>query len=226
VVERISPVTVRMDPTIRRAITTINEGAWVAIKYPNAIFDEQTGTWISEAEIAEVPYTAFASHRAHRTEARLIVRRVHRLNPKATPQGQHELFATHRYPAVFTDNPVPLTQAESQHRGHATIEQVFADLIDGPLAHLPSSQFPAHAAWLHLAVTAPALTRTLGTLTSPRHGHPRGATLRTELSHLATRPARSGRDTITWHSPEQWPWQHPWIGAFEATHRGPPPLAA
>jgi hypothetical protein len=130
-------VTVRMDPKIRRAITTIDEDAWVAIKYPNAVFDEETGSWISEAEIAEVPYTAFASSRAYRTEARLIVRRVRRLNPKATPQGQHELFATYRYHAVFTDSPFPLVQAESDHRGHAVVEQVFADLIDGPLAHLP-----------------------------------------------------------------------------------------
>jgi len=112
-------VTVRMDPKIRRAITTIDEDAWVAIKYPNAVFDEETGSWISEAEIAEVPYTAFASSRAYRTEARLIVRRVRRLNPKATPQGQHELFATYRYHAVFTDSPFPLVQAESDHRGHA-----------------------------------------------------------------------------------------------------------
>jgi hypothetical protein len=29
-------------------------------------------------------------------------------------------------------------QAEEQHRGHAIIEQLLADLDDGPLAHLPS----------------------------------------------------------------------------------------
>jgi Transposase DDE domain group 1 len=219
-------VTVRMDPKIRRTITTIDEDAWTAIKYPNAIFDEQTGTWISDAEIAEVPYTAFASHRAHRTEARLIVRRVRRLNPSTAPQGQHELFATYRYHATFTDSPFPLVQAESQHRGHAVIEQVFADLIEGALAHLPSATFHANAAWLQLAVTAHALTRALGTLASPRHAHARGATIRTELIHLAARPARSGRDQITWHLPEEWPWQDPWTTAFDATHRGPPPLAA
>ncbi|MBV9139327.1 MAG: hypothetical protein JO115_00105 [Pseudonocardiales bacterium] len=32
----------------------------------------------------------------------------------------------------------------------------------------------------------------------------------------------SGRDTITWHLPEAWPW----LGAFQATHRSPPALAA
>ncbi len=219
-------VTVRMDPKIRRAITTIEETAWVPIKYPNAIFDERTGSWISDAEIAEVPYTAFASHREHRTEARLIVRRVRRLNPKAIPQGQHELFATYRYHAVFTDSPFPLVQAESQHRGHAIIEQVFADLIEGALAHLPSAAFHANAAWLQLATTAHALARALGTLASSRHAHARGATIRTELICLAARPARSGRDHMTWHLPETWPWQDAWNSAFEATHRGPPARAA
>jgi hypothetical protein len=219
-------VTVRMDPKIRRAITSLDEGAWVAIKYPNAIFDHETSTWVSDAEIAELPYTAFASRRAHRTDGRLIVRRVKRLNPKATAQGQGELFATYRYHAVFTDSPFQLTQAESDHRGHAIIEQVFADLIDGPLAHLPSSSFHTNAAWLQLAVTAHAFTRALGTLASTRHAVARGATIRTELIHIAGRPARSGRDTITWHLPEAWPWQHAWHGAFTATHRGPPTRAA
>jgi hypothetical protein len=38
----------------------------------------------------------------------------------------------------LTDSPFVLVQAEAQHRGHAIIEQVNADLINGPLAHLPS----------------------------------------------------------------------------------------
>ncbi|HSB55611.1 MAG TPA: IS1380 family transposase, partial [Gemmatimonadales bacterium] len=111
-------VTVRMDPKVKRAIAAIPEDAWTAIKYPNAIYDEQTGEWISDAQIAKVPYTAFASNRAHRTDGELIVRRVRRLNPKGTPQGQGELFATYRYHAVFTDSPFQLVQAESDHRGH------------------------------------------------------------------------------------------------------------
>jgi hypothetical protein len=60
-------VTVRADPKVKRTIATIGEDAWVAIKYPNAIYDEASATAISDAEIAEVPYTAFASARAHRT---------------------------------------------------------------------------------------------------------------------------------------------------------------
>jgi hypothetical protein len=130
-------VTTRIDPKIRLAITGIDEASWTAIEYPNAIYDEDAGEWISDAEITEVPYTAFAASKTHRTSSRLIVRRLRRLNPKATAQGQDELFATYRYHAVFTDSPFLLDQAESQHRGHAIVEQVFADLADGPLAHLP-----------------------------------------------------------------------------------------
>ena len=220
-------VTVRMDPKVRRAIAAITDNAWTAIKYPNAIYEEQAGEWISDAEIAEVPYTAFTSRRAHRADGTLIVRRVRRLNPTAAAQGQGELFATYRYHAVFTDSPFPLVQAESDHRAHAVVEQVFADLIDGPWAHLPSAAFNANAAWVQLAVTAHALTRALGALASARHALARGATIRAELIQVAARPARSGRDQITWHLPEAWPWQDAWLGAFDATHRPPPPdLAA
>ena len=62
----------------------------MAIEYPNAVFDEQTGQWISNAEIAEVNYTAFASSPAHITHGRLIVRRVRELNPTAAAHGQGE----------------------------------------------------------------------------------------------------------------------------------------
>jgi hypothetical protein len=211
-------VTVRNNRDIARAIDSIPEQDWVSIKYPNAIYDEQTGQWISDAQIARVRYTAFAAKRRHRTQGWLLVRRVTALNPKATKQGQGELFCAYRYHAVFTDSPFELVQAEAQHRGHAVIEQVNADLIDGPLAHLPSGDFAANAAWLQLAVTAHAVTRALGALASTRHAVARGATIRRELIQVAARPARTGRDQILWHLPRDWPWQDAWLGAFTATH--------
>jgi hypothetical protein len=57
-----------------------------------------------------------------------------------------QLLPTYRYHAVFTDSPFTLVQAEAQHRGHAIIEQINADLIAGPLAHLPSGRFSANDA--------------------------------------------------------------------------------
>jgi hypothetical protein len=219
-------VTAGMDPKIGRTIAGIGEDAWTPIEYPNAILDEDTGEWISDAEIAEVPYTAFASSKKHRTHGRLIVRRVRRLNPKAQAQGQDELFAAYRYHAVFTDSPFGLAQAESQHRGHAIVEQVFADLFDGPLAHLPSGQFHANAAWLQLAAIAHTLTRALGVLASPHHAVARGSTIRAELINIAARTARRGRGHITWHLPQHWPWEQEWRNTFHATHRAPPAAAA
>ncbi len=61
-----------------------------------------------------------------------------------------ELFPAWRHHAVFTDSPFELVQAEGQHRGHAVVEQAFADVTSGPLAHLPSGHFAANAAWLSI----------------------------------------------------------------------------
>ncbi|WP_433412235.1 hypothetical protein ACQP1V_24975 [Microtetraspora malaysiensis] len=70
---------------------------------------------------------------------------------KRSAGGQDELFSSYRYHAVFTDSPFHLAQAEEQHRDHAIVEQVFADLVCGPFAHLPSGDFAANAAWLTCA---------------------------------------------------------------------------
>jgi len=131
-------VTAPVNSAIRAAITAIPQDSWQAIKYPRAIWDDQLSCWTSDAEVAETSYAAFSSKKdkeLHVT-ARLIVRRVRDKAPAAPGQG--ELFPAWRYHAVFTDSPFELVQAEQQHRGHAVIEQLLADLSDGPLAHLPS----------------------------------------------------------------------------------------
>jgi len=128
------------------AIAAIPEENWTAIKYPQAVWDDQLDCWISDAEVAETGYTAFASKKGKAVTARLIVRRVRDLNRKASA-GQDELFPAWRYHAVFTDSPFELIQAEGQHRDHAIVEQVFADVTSGPLAHMPSGVFAANAAW-------------------------------------------------------------------------------
>ncbi len=124
------------------AIATIDDTAWTPIQYPNAIWEETEQRWISDAEVAEIDYTAFTSRaKAEHVTARLIVRRVTRLHAAPKASGQGVLFDTYRYHAVFTDSPITMLQAESQHRGHAIIEQVHADLRAGALAHLPSVIF-------------------------------------------------------------------------------------
>ncbi len=90
------------------------------------------GQWISDAEVAETPFTAFTSRRqsAH-VGGRLIVRRARDANPAhLLADAQGELFPAWRYHAVFTDSPLPMLAAEADHRRHAIIEQVIADLIE------------------------------------------------------------------------------------------------
>jgi hypothetical protein len=218
-------ITAKMDKKIKATIAAIPETAWQAIKYPSAVFDEQSGRWISDAQVAETPYTAFTSHKGKAVTARLIVRRVKDLNPQAAA-GQDELFTAWRYHAVFTNSPFELIQAEAHHRGHAIVEQVFADLFDGPLAHLPSGDFNANAAWLTLAAITHNLTRAAGCLAGTFHGKARAATLRRHLITIPARLARAGRDHITLHLPRHWPWRHAFTNLFHTTHRPPPDKAA
>jgi Transposase DDE domain group 1 len=218
-------VTVPLRRNIRAAIASIPEDAWIPITYPRAIWDENQQRLISDAQIAELPYTAFArKKKGSAITARLIVRRVRDLNPRAS-QGQDELFTAWRHHAVFTDSPFEMIQAEAHHRDHAIVEQVFADWNDGPLAHLPSGHFPANAAWLTLAAITANLTRAAGVLASPFHARARGATIRAALITVAARIARHGRGHITVHLPERWHRQAEWMNLFEAAC-GPPLPAA
>ena len=80
------------------------------------------------------------------------------------PDNQSELFTAYRYHAVFTNSPLLMLEAEKAHRAHAIVEQVIADLKNGPLAHLPSGNFSANSAWLVCATIAFNLTRAAGVL--------------------------------------------------------------
>jgi hypothetical protein len=217
-------ITARMDPAIKRAIGSIGEDAWTPIKYPKAVWDADEGRWVSDAQVAEVPFTAFTSRRkSEHVTARLIVRRVKRLNPATVPPGQGELFAIWRHHAVFTDSPLAMLAAEASHRDHAVIEQVIADLKDGPLAHLPSGKFNANGAWAVLAAVAFNLTRAAGTLASRHHAKARTATIRTQLITVPARIATTAR-RLHVHLPERWPWQNAYTRLFEHTC-GPPQTA-
>jgi hypothetical protein len=189
---------------IREAIAGIAGDAWTPIKYAAAVWDAEEQRWISDAEITEVPFTAFTSKKkALHTTARLIVRRVKRLNPKSVPEGQAELFGVWRHHVIFTDSPFVLAQAEPMHREHAQVEQVFADLEDSALARLPSGKFPANAAWLTLAATAYNLTRAAGHLASVFHARARTGTIRRHLINIPARIATGAR-RLTLHLPRLW----------------------
>jgi hypothetical protein len=172
--------TARMDPAVRRVIAAIGEDAWIPIKYPNAIGEEPEQRQISGAEVAEIPFTSRG--KAEHVPARLIVRRVKRLNPTTVPAGQTALFAEYCHHAVFTDSALSMLAAEAAHRDHAIVEQVIAELKGGPLAHLPDvGTFTANAAWLVCAAMAFNLTRAAGALAGALHAKSRTATIRAQL---------------------------------------------
>jgi hypothetical protein len=199
-------LTVPASPARDTAIARIREAAWIPIYYPDAFVDEDTGELISDAEVAQIDYTAFTSRpKRDQVSGRLIVRRVKRLN-RPGHQTQGTLFDTYRYHAVFVTGTFELLQAESHHRGHAIVEQVFADAGASALAHLPSGSFNANAAWALLWVIAHNLTRAVGVLAGGAHARATTATLRAHLINVPGRLARSAR-RLTVHLPERWPWQ-------------------
>jgi Transposase DDE domain group 1 len=220
-------ITCGMNPSVKRAIGAIPEGAWQQITYPTAVPDPDTGELISGAEVAEIgAYTAFAGHKkSERVTARLIVRRVRDLAKPAavSEQGeQGELFPLWRYHPFFTDNPAPMLQAESEHRHHAVVEQVIADSKASALAHLPSGHFHANAAWLTLWAMSYNLLRATGVSASAFHARATTATLRAHLIQVPARIARSAR-RITMHLPHNWRWHSAWTHLFDTVHDPPAP---
>ncbi|WP_130177347.1 IS1380 family transposase [Cryobacterium sp. SO1] len=216
-------ITARMDPAVKRAIAAIGDDAWTTIEYTDAIRDEATGKWISSAEVAEIPFTAFSSRRlSERIEGRLVVRRIPELNP-FEGTGQATLFDTHRFHAFFTTSTLDTVTADKTHRQHAIIEQINADLKDSALAHLPSGRFNANAAWLVLATIAFNLSRAVGTLTGTDLSKARSGTIRRKLIQIPARISTSARKIIL-HLPASWPWETGWTALFAAAC-GPPRTA-
>ena len=206
---------------MRKAIDSIAEDAWTPIKYTNAIWDEDSQRWISDAEVTEIAFTAFTSKtKAKQVTARLMVRRV----PDVNPANQHPLFTVYRYHAVFTNNPLPMLEAEKAHRAHAIVEQVIADRKHGPLAHLPSGSFAANSAWAVCATMAYNLTRTAGVLASVFHAKATAGTIRAQLINVPVRLARSARRLVL-HLPTDWPWETAWNQMAHASRHGPPATA-
>ena len=208
---------INKDAAVNRAIAAISDDAWTPVRYPGAVTDPDTGELISDAQVAETTHTAFTSTK-HPVTARLIVRRVRDRN------HQDALFPVWRYHPFFTNNTETIADADITHRGHAVIETVFSDLIDGPLAHLPSGSFAANSAWAICAAMSHNLLRAAATLAGRHHAPARGATLRRQLVNVPARLVKpQGRPVL--RLPAHWPWAQPWLtlwhNIFRATHAPP-----
>ena len=171
-----------------------------------------TGDWISDAQVAETTYTLAFESSSHKVTARLVVRRVKERNP--APPGQEELFPLWRHHAFLTDTTVDT--ATSPTAGTPSSNQVFADLIDGPLAHLPSGRFAANAAWLTLtAGAAHNLLRAVGSAspepaTAPPEPPPSASHLINVPARLARRARRPSPCTCPNGGPGRQAWQTLW----------------
>ena len=102
---------VRMTKHVRASAEQIDEQAWQTIPYP------QEG----EAQIAETTHGG----------RRLIVRRTRLVGAQA------QLWPDWRHFAFITNRTEDITIVEAEHRDHAVVEQVIADLKDQALAALP-----------------------------------------------------------------------------------------
>lgn len=174
---------------VRAAIATIGEDAWTAIDYTDALFDEDTGQWVSRAEVAEIAFTAVTSKaKKLQIPGRLVVGRF----PDLTPTGDG-LFQVWRFHAFFTTSTLDIVTADKTHRGHAVIEQVHADLKASALAHLPSGKCCANAAWLVCAVIAFNLTRAATTMTGVELARATTPTIRRTPISVPARIASSAR---------------------------------
>lgn len=216
-------VTARMTKAVTAAIAGIPAAAWTAISYPNAVYDQAEQRWVSDAEVAEAEFTAFTSRRQHEhVTCRLVVRRVQRAQPlcgDGTDQG--ELFATYRHHAFITNTTFSVTEADERHRDHALVEQVIAELKDGPLAHLPSGKYTANAAWVSLAVIAFNIARATAVAAHMRTA--RWATLRTRIINIPARIATTAR-RLDLHLPTHWPWSPGWDSLWSTATRPPTPI--
>ena len=191
----------------RSPASTTTRGCASSTRRP--CWTRRPGSWCRARRSPRCP-TWRSPHTAPRSPGRLIVRRVPERNTsKLADAAQQGLFEVWRYHAIFTNNPAPLIAAESQHRGHAIVEQVIADLKAGPLAHLPSGRFQANAAWLVAATIAFNLTRAIGVAAGGKFTKAEGATVRARIINTPARVSRSGRRQRL-HLPQRWPWATHW----------------
>ncbi len=190
-------ITARQDKRIRAAIDAIGDEAWQPIPYWLSTPE------VSGADIAETPFTVFASDKRHARQVRLVVRRV-----RPTPGSQLALFTTWDYHAFITDRDLPLAELEADHRRHAIVEQTIAELKSAGLAHLPSGNFMANAAWLALTVMAHNLGRAIGQLAGPDLERATATTLRRKIFTMPGRLVHTGRRRHL-RLPASWPWTDP-----------------
>jgi len=180
---------VRQQPHVKTAVDAILETDWQPLDdYPAG----------GEAQIAE---TTLGTQR-------LIVRRTRLVGAQA------ELWPDWRHHAFLTNRLEPFALVEAEHRGHAVVELAIRDLKDQALAHFPSGQFMANAAWTVIAAIAHNLLRWTTLIGLPDTTIPTARTIRRRLLTIPARITRTARKT-TLRMPARWPWQTVFLAALK-----------
>ena len=190
-------IAIKNNAKVAAVIGAIAEEAWEQIEYPLG----------GEAMIAESVHNG----------RRLIVRRTRLTGPQA------ELWPDWRHHCIITNRTDELALAEAEHREHAVVEQVIADLKDQALAHFPSGMFHANGAWTVIAALAHNMLRWTQLLGLPETTVRAARTLRRRLLQLPGRLTTHARGW-TLHLPARWPWKQDYLTALDNI-RGLPPAA-
>ncbi len=184
-------ITIPLHSNVRAAIETIDEDDWTTIDYPEG----------GNAQVAETIITSAARHGKRQT--RIVVRRS-----RLTDPHQLRLWPGWRYHTLVTNTGLSPVEADQHHRRHATCELAIRDLKHSAgLAHLPSANFFANAAWLACAALTHNLYRWITRLgqTQPAGQLTAGRSIRTRLFGIPARVVNhSGRHLL--RLPTRWPW--------------------
>ncbi len=177
---------------VKAAISSIPDADWTPISYPAG----------GEAHVAET--TLVAGVRGEQRKLRLVVRRS-----RLTDETQGALWPDWRYHAFITSrDDLDTVAADVFHRQHATVELAIRDLKTSTgLAHCPSGNFFANAAWLTCATLAHNLYRWINHHTPNRRSGrlTAGRTVRNQLLALPGRIVNHSGRTIL-RLPAHWPW--------------------
>ena len=115
--------------------------------------------------------------------------------------------------------------AEEPHRDHAIVEQVIAELKNGPLAHAPSGISRRTRPGSPAPPMAHNLTRAAGTLAGGPTRRTRTATIRAQLIATPARIAHSAHRQLL-HLPRDWPYEAGLDELFRRALHDPLPATA
>ena len=90
-------ITARKDRAVMAAVAAITADGWSKIRYPKAVFDEELGQWVSDAEVAEIPLHCLHFPRDGRSGHGQVDRPA---GPRRQPRPRHRRRAGRAVPGL------------------------------------------------------------------------------------------------------------------------------